>query len=103
MIAVSDAPIKIQRENWYRVIESTAIDGKPIFDTGNPTHKKRVDFLRAQLDNYMQYDDKNRALLGLETRQSILQRTKNEYIVTDNNMGREWRMWPYNKRHFGNW
>ena len=103
MIAVSASPIEIDKGNWAHDLSNYKIDGSPVLNLKNTDSKKVYDNLLSLLENYLPYDDRKRYSLGFESRESILKRTRKDNIVTDNNMGREWRMWPYNERKFGVW
>jgi spermidine synthase len=77
-VAVSDAPVRFDRERWKWLLETMRIEDRPILDLGRAAHKKI-------------YED----LLGfndMEYRPSILERTeKVAKVITDDNMVVEWR------------
>ena len=86
-VAVSDAPIVIDKNRWMDVLLRYRIDGKTIFDpAGNPASEK-------VLSAYMALADTVNApprFLGMEATDSLRARTKAKRIITDDNMGQEW-------------
>uniref|UniRef100_A0A973WBD0 Fused MFS/spermidine synthase n=1 Tax=Bradyrhizobium septentrionale TaxID=1404411 RepID=A0A973WBD0_9BRAD len=81
-MVVSDTPIDWNYTRWRSVLESYRIDGKPELDLGNATDRARVDSLMTQFR------------LGgpmIEDCPDILAATKDKAVITDDNMGTEWR------------
>jgi spermidine synthase len=85
--AVSDSPIMIDRVRWMDILRSYKIDGRTVFDPANPA-AARV------LAAYMMLADTVNApprFLGMESTDSLRGRLKGRLIITDDNMGEEWR------------
>lgn len=76
-VAVSDAPLTLDRERLRLEIEAYRIDGAPVLDVA------RADD-RAALAKVMSYGD-------VEPRDAILARTSTARIITDDNMASEWQ------------
>jgi spermidine synthase len=86
-LAVSDTPITIDKKRWLDVLHGYRIDGRAIFDPTNPNAEK-------VLANYMVLADSIHfppAFVGLETSDSLRGRLGRRLIITDDNMGLEWR------------
>ncbi len=81
MLIGSDAAIAIDHERWRQKLLLWRIDGRPVL---------RDDRSRASVDRIV-----NQRTMGgqpvWENRQSILQRTRHESVITDDNMATEWR------------
>jgi len=83
-------PIEIDAERWAAVMEGYFIDGKPVVgadDDGRAAVARNVARLRAVDPPGAGDDDWD----NIETRAHILTRTQKLRIVTDDNMGLEWR------------
>jgi spermidine synthase len=86
-VAVSDAPFEFDAARWRATLEHTVIDGAPIFNLERPADKRRFDALLALAE----LPESSAANGYLELRQSIVARTRNATVVTDDNMISEWR------------
>jgi len=89
-LAVSDSPILIDKDRWLGVLRSYQIDGKAIFDAVDPRAQK-------VLSVYMLLADTVNApprTIGMELTDSLRYRTQRSLIITDDNMGLEWRSDP---------
>jgi spermidine synthase len=89
-LAVSDTPIIIDKQRWLDVLHRYKIDGKAIFDPTNPGAEK-------VLSNYMMLADSIHSppgFVSMETSDSLRERLGPRLIVTDDNMGLEWREVP---------
>jgi predicted membrane-bound spermidine synthase len=85
--AVSDSPIAIDRIRWMNILRRYQIDGKTVFDPASPS-AERV------LAAYMALADSVNApprFLGMESGDSLRKRLEGRLIITDDNMGEEWR------------
>jgi predicted membrane-bound spermidine synthase len=69
------------------VLENYSIDGHPVFDLSNPIHRARLEEIVATLD----LSETNQNGWKMETCQSIMSRTQGQPLITDDNMGEEWR------------
>jgi len=86
-LVVSDAPITIDKRRWLDILRRYRIDGRVMFDPANPAAEKI-------LSNYMALADSTNlppALVGMETSDSLRARLGRRLIITDDNMGLEWR------------
>jgi len=86
-LVASDAPIPIDKRRWLDILRRYRIDGRMMFDPANPAVEKI-------LSNYMALADSTNlppALVGMETSDSLRARLGRRLIITDDNMGIEWR------------
>ena len=65
-----------------------AIDGRPVFDLSREDHRRRLDEVLALLTRIRPSRTFD---YSVEPRESVLERTEGERLVTDDNMGTEWR------------
>jgi spermidine synthase len=85
-IAVSDSPILFDRNRWKSVLLEYAIDGKPVVDEHDPQQMSRLDELVNMKDDPSGADD-----LSVEFDDQLRRRLHGRLIITDDNMGLEWR------------
>jgi spermidine synthase len=84
-IAVSDAPFTLDKNRWRTALASYRIDGRPVFDPADPAQQ-------AQLEKVLNLADELDIPGGqLESRASLLHLLKDARLITDDNMGTEWR------------
>ena len=88
-MAVSDSPIPFDRERWIEAISKTPIDGHA------PTLSAeqggtRWDELMQFAGTYATDNNAGDPWFTLEKRDSIVKRTENEGVITDDNMLSEW-------------
>jgi hypothetical protein len=86
-LAVSDSPIDFSEARWMSTLRQYRIDHRPMFDPTNPKSEETLAWyatLAAALD-------KSPGLQSLETSRSLNARLGQRLIITDNNMGWEWR------------
>ncbi len=87
-IAVSDAPIAFDAGRWSALLRGLRRDdGRLAFDASDPRAAARLDTLLALPGSL----DRPPVTYGLETRASVLARTANADVITDDNMLSEWR------------
>jgi spermidine synthase len=87
-LAVSDSPLRIDRERWRAALSTWRIDGKPVIDLSDPSRKKA-------LDQVLQLADQADGPKGnLESRSSLSRRLAGVRLITDDNMGTEWEPNP---------
>jgi spermidine synthase len=85
--AMSDAPIVIDRVRWMSLLRLYEIDGKAVFAAGNPAAEK-------VLSAYMRLAESVNSpprFFGMESNDSLRKRVEGRHIITDDNMGQEWR------------
>jgi len=89
-ILVSNQPIVLDGERWKKNLISYRIDGRPVF---NLAQKADADALAGDLRLPASVGDlsPDPASAPLETCTSVLQRTSDANVITDDNMGTEWR------------
>ena len=88
MMAVSNSPIKLDKQRWRQVLENYRLDGNPVLVLTKPEAVKRLNEILEYVDSLpgipLNYE-------RMETREVLLERTKALPIVTDDNMVTEWR------------
>ena len=89
-MAVSAAPIAWDFARWRRMLEAYRIDGKAVFDPARTEDRAVLDHLMAMEASLAPGDERN-ANRPIEPCPDILARTAGKQIVTDDNMGSEWR------------
>jgi spermidine synthase len=87
-MAVSDSPIVVDKERWRKNLIEYRIEGKPVLDLANPAHQKRLDEVLGIVDSLNGLGDDAH---GMESGESVRRRHAGKSIITDDNMGIEWR------------
>lgn len=82
-VAGSDSPLQLDTTRWRQTLLRYRIDGDLVVDMTLAGHRKRV----ARILRGLTFGDEKS---WVETRASILERTRGFAIVTDDNMGTEW-------------
>jgi spermidine synthase len=85
--AVSDSPIVIDRIRWMNILRRYKIDGKTVFEPANPAAERVLAAYVALVDTV----NAPPRFLGMESGDSLRKRLKGRRIITDDNMGEEWR------------
>jgi spermidine synthase len=86
-LAVSDSPIQVDKEHWIAILRQYKIDGRRVFDPNRPESD-------ATLASYMKIGDsvtQPPIERGMESSASLNARLGKRLIITDDNMGWEWR------------
>jgi spermidine synthase len=85
-LVVSDAPIRWDFARWRRTLEGYQIDDRPVFDRSRSKD-------RAELDTLQSWERSGGGdeTSPIEACSRILARTSGSDVVTDDNMGSEWR------------
>jgi spermidine synthase len=89
-LAVSDAPIQVDKEHWMAILRQYRIDGRLVFDPDRTESE-------ATIASYMKIGDsvtQPPTERGMETSASLNARLGKRLIITDDNMGWEWRDLP---------
>ena len=86
-LAVSDSPLQLDENRWRETVSHYQLDGRPMLNLADPVHRARLD---AVIATARQIDPTGDDYLAFEDRPSILRRTAEARIITDNNMATEW-------------
>jgi spermidine synthase len=89
-VAVSDSPISVDKRRLLEVLHRYKIDGKSVFDPLNSAAEKVLAAYLALIDTLSAPP----RFLGIESSDSLRARLRRQIIITDNNMGLEWRSNP---------
>ncbi len=89
-MVVSSSPIAWDFPRWKRSLASYTIDGKPVLDLSRAPDKAKLDSLMAFETGLHANAYTEHAMI--EPCSSILARTADREMVTDDNMGDEWRV-----------
>jgi spermidine synthase len=90
-LVISDAPIVVDKERWREILHSYKIDGERIFDFLDPAAQKTMGSYMTMADTATQIVNGQPAFFGFESTPSLRARTRFRRIITDDNMGQEWR------------
>jgi spermidine synthase len=85
-LAVSDSPIVFDRARWKAVLLSYVIDGKHVIDSNDPKQMARLDEILN-----IREDPTGRQSFSIENDDQLRRRLQGRLIITDDNMGVEWR------------
>jgi predicted membrane-bound spermidine synthase len=88
-LAVSDSPLVLDRARWMAVLLGYIIDGKHIVDRDDAQQMMKL----KQIVNIPE-DSSGRQWFSVENNDHLRARLKNRLIITDDNMGLEWRSAP---------
>jgi len=89
-LAVSDSPINFDRERCRKILMSYRIDEQPVFDLLKEDDRNALE----QIVSLPQANSENRQRgldFSIEDRSSLLNRLKGTQLITDDNMGTEWK------------
>jgi predicted membrane-bound spermidine synthase len=85
-VAVSDSPLVFDRVRWRAVLLNYVIDGKHVIDANDPQQLKKLDEIVG-----IPEDSTGRNLNSVENNNQLRSRLQKRLIITDDNMGLEWR------------
>ncbi len=85
-LAVSDSPIGFDRVRWKAVLLSYVIDGRHVIASNDPKQMARLD----EVVNINE-DPTGRQPFSIEDDDQLRQRLQGRMVITDDNMGVEWR------------
>jgi hypothetical protein len=86
-LAVSNSPIHFDSNLWFATLDKLEIDGKRLFDPANPATQR----VFARYAAFERTIDGPPVFEGLETNDSLRQRIGRARLITDDNMGLEWK------------
>ncbi len=86
-LAVSDSPLLVDKERWLSVMRGYAIDGQPVLDPANPKSKRILAAYGALVDTLQEPP----RFMGFESGDSLRGRLERGPLISDDNMGWEWR------------
>jgi spermidine synthase len=87
-MVVSDSPLQLDAYRWLNVLTQYKIDGKPVFDMSQESHRRR---LAQVLSMAKTMDQATPDSISLESADHIRARAVGVQVITDDNMGTEWR------------
>jgi spermidine synthase len=104
-MVVSDRPIDLDRDSWLQTLQRYEIDGRRVIDVAHSEDAACLTHLRQLSERVAGPDVVGAKQFWLESRDSVLARTRRARIITDDNMGTEWtvpvpfplplwRLWP---------
>ncbi len=85
-VAVSDTPLVFDRVRWRAVLLNYVIDGKHVIEANDPKQLKKLDEIVS-----IPEDSTGRNFNSVENNSQLRSRLHNRLIITDDNMGLEWR------------
>jgi predicted membrane-bound spermidine synthase len=89
-LVLSSAPLTLDFDRWRRNLEAYRIDGRLVFDLDAPQDRdtmQRLMSLQLTFENARPFDRDT----PIEPCSEVLARTGEQTLVTDDNMGTEWR------------
>jgi len=89
-LAVSDSPLPVDKQKWFAILAKYTIDGRAIFSSGKDEISTLLEKYLALAESVSQPQISH----GMENSASMRARIRNSRIITDDNMGWEWRERP---------
>jgi spermidine synthase len=86
-LAVSDSPVNFSETRWMSILRRYRIDSQLVFDPSRPKSEETL----ATYVTLARSLDKSKTFQSLESSESLNRRLGNRLIITDDNMGWEWR------------
>jgi len=90
-LAVSDTPILPDAHLLEERLHAFTIDGRPVFDERSEVHRKALEKIVAMVHSADATDGSDRLNESWETGERLRQRLAGVGVITDDNMGSEWR------------
>lgn len=88
-LAVSDSPIVVDKERWRQTLMAYRIEGRPVLQLDRPDHRDRLNRILAMADT--PGTPAETLPDSMESGESVRRRNAGKTIITDDNMGIEWR------------
>ena len=89
-LMVSDSPLEMNKSHWFSVLDEYQIDGKKVFNTST----QRGQLVLAAYNAFADSIRESPRVLGMEGGEVLAERLGARHIITDDNMGAEWRPAP---------
>jgi spermidine synthase len=89
VMVASKEPLQIDPGRLKAVLENYSIDGHRVLDLTNLIHRARLEEIIAAVDPYASVQNGPEGMT--ETCESIMSRTQDLPLITDDNMGEEWQ------------
>jgi spermidine synthase len=86
-LALSDSPFELDKGRWLSTLRGYRVDGKLMFDPADPRAPQLLDAYSVFVDSIHMPP----RLLGMESGESMGVRLGPRQIITDDNMGAEWK------------
>lgn len=86
-LALSDAPLEVNFDRWMAIMKEYKIDGQFVIGPAHPNSEATLAHFKALADSA----NKPPVPSGMELTASLASRLGGRQIITDDNMGREWR------------
>ncbi len=86
-LALSDAPLEVSFDRWMAIMKQYKIDDELVFSAARPNSQTTLAHFKALADSANQPPVPS----GMELTASLRSRLGSREIITDDNMGREWR------------
>jgi predicted membrane-bound spermidine synthase len=87
-LAVSDAPISVDKQRWAESLRDYTLDGKPVFDLSDETQRTRFHEVLSLVDTLHSQNPARE--MRMELGDSLRSRLHGIRLITDDNMGDEW-------------
>jgi len=88
-LAASDRPINFDKERWRAALAAYRIDGRAVLDLGREVDRSQLDAILSLADTLS--DDDVTKPVRIESGDTIRKRLRDARLITDDNMGTEWR------------
>lgn len=86
----SEAPISFDPRRWHDALKTWTVDGRPLLDFSRPDHRERAREIASYAQRVGPLNREDEMRFAVEFRDSILKRTTEFAVITDDNMGGEW-------------
>jgi hypothetical protein len=83
-LAVSDSPLRLDKDRWRAALSTYRIDGRPVFDLSDPAQAAAMEKVLHLADELDQPGS------NLESRATLAARLRGVGAITDDNMATEW-------------
>jgi predicted membrane-bound spermidine synthase len=89
VMVASNEPLQLDPGRLKAVLKNYSIDGHRVLDLTNPIHRARLEEIIAAVDPHASVQNGPEGMM--ETCESIMSRTRDLPLITDDNMGEEWQ------------